>query len=112
MSGDDPLTAEDMTTLAKEIDKLTREYLKRGDGRAFAPVDGDKPGKPVGVGCFTVGESRYPTSCLRSAPKACSRSGLKRISECEGTAGDGSFFLAALTAFWLDAQTDVQLSVG
>lgn len=56
VSGDAPLTAEDMTTLAKEIDKLTREYLKRGDGRAFAPVDGDKPGKPVGVGCFTVGE--------------------------------------------------------
>ena len=56
MSGDDPLTAEDIPTLAKELDKLTREYLKRGEGRAFAPVDGDKPGKPIGVGCFTVEE--------------------------------------------------------
>lgn len=56
VSGDDPLTAEDMPALAKEIDKLTREYLKRGQGRAFAPVDGDLPGKPIGVGCFTVGE--------------------------------------------------------
>ena len=56
MSGDDPLTAEDIPTLAKELDKLTREYLKRGEGRAFAPVDGDKPGKPIGVGCFTLEE--------------------------------------------------------
>ena len=56
VSGDDPLTAEDIPTLAKELDKLTREYLKRGEGRAFAPVDGDKPGKPIGVGCFTVEE--------------------------------------------------------
>ena len=45
-----------MPALAKEIDKLTREYLKRGEGRAFAPVDGDKPGKPMGVGCFTIEE--------------------------------------------------------
>lgn len=68
VSGGDPLTADDLPGLLKELDKLTREYLKRGSGSVFAPIDGDEPGKPLGVGFF--GEKDMNVSAALFAKRA------------------------------------------
>lgn len=66
--GEDPLTSEDIPGLLKELDRLTREYLKRGSGRVFAPIEADEPGKPLGVGFF--GEKDMSVSAELFAKRA------------------------------------------